>query len=109
MIIRNTRRKDKTPSWDDTLISDDTSFDGRLSFRALGLLVNILGHTDDWVFNENEFIDLRKEGAWAVREALKELKKFGYIQKKAIRKDGKIVRWETTIYEVPPEEFVPAQ
>ena len=51
-----------------------------LSLKAVGLLSKILSLPDDWVFTVSGLVSICKEKETAVKSALKELKKWGYLK-----------------------------
>ena len=96
MIIRKSNATESGTKISDVLLDDD-----RLSYRALGILINILGRPDDWVFNQKELKGLRNDTSSSIHRCLKELRQFGYLQSIPIRKNGKLIRWETVVVEKP--------
>lgn len=73
-----------------------------LSLKAKGLLAYLLSKPDDWIATVGDVVNHCRDGRDAVYTGLKELEKAGYYSKRAIRDDnGRITRWEATIYEYP--------
>lgn len=64
-----------------TTIHRDTINDSSLSWRARGLLIWLLDKPDDWRVNSIHIEAQAKEGREAVRAALRELEKAGYIER----------------------------
>lgn len=87
-----------------TIISNSIFTDGRLSGRAIGVLVSLLSKPADWRINAESIAKTMKEGRDAIRAALRELKALGYIVYKKIQ-DPETGQWSTvsTVYEVPVE------
>ena len=85
------------------VVMDKTGLeDERLSFKAKGLLAYLLSKPDNWYCYDKHLAKVGPDGKTAVNSGLKELKKYGYLEKKPIRgKDGKIQEWESIIREVP--------
>ena len=81
--------------------------DARLSFKAKGILSYLLSKPDDWKVIVRDIVEHGKDGKSAVYAGLKELREAGYYEKKPIRNEegSRIVRWESTVYEVPRQLF----
>ena len=62
-----------------TVIDRATVNDGRLSFRARGVLLWLLDKPDDWQTDSNAIARAGTEGRDAVRASLKELEACGYL------------------------------
>ena len=79
--------------------------DERLSMKAKGILAYLLSKPDNWKVIVGDIIKNCKDSKSAIYAGLKELKENGYYKKEPIRsEDGsRIVRWESTVYEVPKE------
>lgn len=91
-------RVNKTKNY--TVMCNEHLRDKSISLKAIGLLSIILSLPDDWDYSVAGLESIVKEGNTAVRSALKELEKSGYISRHAIRDDkGKIIDWEYNIYE----------
>ena len=75
--------------------------DKTLSWKAKGILSNMLALPDDWDYSIAGLASLASDGLSATRSAIKELEEHGYIVRRPIRENGKIVDWEYTIFESP--------
>jgi Transcriptional regulators len=85
-----------------TIIGNTGLKDERLSLKSKGLLAYMLSLPDDWVFYETELIAHSKDGRDAVRSALKELEKAGYLERNQIREDsGKFGQKEWKVWDEP--------
>lgn len=84
-----------------TIFSNDPLRDYRLSFAARGLLLFMLSHPDDWVFNKKYLENASPAGRYGVKKLLKELEDFDYIKSKAVRQSGKFSFIEYILYEKP--------
>lgn len=95
MIIRGPR-----PQRDFTILDNEPINDDQLSFRALGLLTFLLSKPDGWRVNA---LDLSKgegrEGREALRTALAELQKRGYMVRTRYQDDRGWWITETTVYD----------
>lgn len=84
--------------------------DPRISFKAKGVLSLMLSYPDTWRFSVQHIASISKEGQGAIRAALRELEKHGYLN--AIEKRdnyGRIAGIEYEVYDVPqviPPELV---
>ncbi|MEV0370640.1 hypothetical protein AB0I10_12540 [Streptomyces sp. NPDC050636] len=75
--------------------------DSRLSFRARGILAYLIAKPDSWTVRTESIAKAGKEGRDAVREAVKELKTFGYYRVVNERHaDGTLTR-VTEVYDSP--------
>lgn len=94
-----------------TRIDNSMLQDARLSFKARGLLSYMLSKPDGFKFYLDEMTKHTTDGKDSIRAGLKELEKFGYVQRYAVKdKRGKILSWELDIYERPslrPESGFP--
>lgn len=61
-------------------ITNDTVRDTRISYRALGILTELLSHEEGWVVRTKDLGKRRKEGTDAVAAALRELAAAGYYR-----------------------------
>lgn len=75
--------------------------DKRLSWKAKGILSNMLSLPEDWDYSLAGLATLASDGQSATRTALKELEDTGYLIRRPIRKDGRIADWEYLIFEHP--------
>ena len=76
-------------------VCNKVSLDKNLSMKAKGafLMMVSLSTIPDWDFSVEGFITLTKEGETAVRAAIKELKKTGYLEvvkKRPIKQNYKV-------------------
>ncbi|MGX6604811.1 hypothetical protein ACWKSP_22185 [Micromonosporaceae bacterium Da 78-11] len=85
------------------LIRNDVVRDRRLSYRARGLLCAMLSYPDNWQFNRDWLAgQSEQEGQHAVRTALQELERYGYLKRER-RKDPETGKfgWEHVLYDTP--------
>lgn len=76
--------------------------DGRLSWKAKGILGYLLSKPDNWKVMIVDLIKQSKDGRIAVYSGLKELEDYGYLKREPIRDEKKrIMYWEYTVYEQP--------
>ena len=93
-------------SKDYTIMSNTHLRDGQLSLKAKGLLSYMLSLPDDWRFSTRGIIANCREGADAVRGALKELENSGYLRRTRVRSDnGSFTEEKWEIHEVPDRNF----
>lgn len=91
-----------------TTIDRETVNDGRLSFRARGILVWLLDKPDDWRCNADDIAAQTTEGRDAVRSALRELQALDYIVRR--REQNELGHWVTVtdVFETPQTERLDA-
>lgn len=68
-------------SFDDQFVQIPNAWmrDSRLSLKARGLLAQIMTHREDWSLSINRLALDNGEGKHAIRQAIAELEKFGYL------------------------------
>ncbi len=78
--------------------------DNRLSLKAKGLMSVMLSLPDDWDYTLRGLACICKEGVDAIREAIRELERAGYILRSRERNEkGQMKNTEYVIYEEPQE------
>lgn len=82
-----------------TVIDNSIFYDYDLSYKAKGLLCQMLSLPDGWEFSIEGLSKLSTDGESAVRSALTELKEAGYFHREQVRKNGKIAKIEYVISE----------
>lgn len=97
-IIRVKREPNNFVTMNKTFLEDD-----RLSYKAKGILAYLLSKPNDWKVIVGNLVGNSSDGKSSVYSGLKELKDYGYYKKIPIRNEQgtRIVRWESTICEVP--------
>jgi DNA-binding MarR family transcriptional regulator len=94
MIIRAAKNRNYTVI-NNTVLNDD-----RLSLKARGLAAYLLTKPDDWRINRDLLASQFPDGVWAVRGALKELERAGYLSRTRHQNNGRFT-WEITLHEIP--------
>ena len=97
-------RKEKRGNY--TVIDNAIFKDYELSYKAKGLLCQMLSLPDSWEFSIEGLATLSTDGISAVRSALDELKTAGYFRREQVRKDGKIAKIEYVISETRNCDFL---
>ena len=87
-----------------TVLSNYHLKDRRLSWKAKGILSNMLSLPESWDFSLAGLATLSSDGESSTRSALKELEEYGYLIRKPIREAGKFADWEYLIFEKPHVE-----
>ena len=78
--------------------------DKRLTSKSRGLLVQMLAMPDDWDFTVRGLMHITNDGYEAIRTAMIELEKLGYVIREQRRDaNGKMSRNEYTVFEVPQD------
>ena len=78
----------------------------RMSLKAKGLLALCLSLPEDWNYSLNGLVAICKESQTSIRSALKELEKFGHLERRRQKdKKGQFI-YEYIIYETPYSGFV---
>ena len=93
-------RIEKTKDY--TVMSNHHLRNKNLSLKAKGLLSQMLSLNDDWDFSLKGLAYINKEGIDAIREAVRELEREGYIVRgRARNSKGQLSGNEYVIYECP--------
>jgi len=68
-------------SFDDQFVQIPNAWlrDSRISLKARGLMAQIMTHREDWSLSINRLASDNGEGKHAIRQAIAELEKFGYL------------------------------
>lgn len=95
-------RIDKTRDY--TVMSNYHLRDKRLSLKAKGLLSQMLSLPEDWDYTLSGLSYINRESKDAVRSAVNELEKYGYIERRQTTDErGKFSVSEYVIHESPVE------
>lgn len=84
-----------------TTMSNYHFLDRTLSWKAKGILSNMLSLSENWDYSMAGLAALASDGTSATRSALKELEEHGYLIRRPVRESGRIVDWEYLIFENP--------
>lgn len=85
-----------------TVMSNRHLDDTRLSLKAIGLLSKILRLPDDWDYTLEGLAHICKEGKDAIRSAIVELERAGYIERRQTHAaDGSFAGNEYIVHEAP--------
>lgn len=76
--------------------------DRRLSWKAKGIHDYLMSQPDDWVATVADLVEASPDGEHAVRAAITELIKYGYMRRVLVRRrDGRAKEWRLDTYEIP--------
>ena len=76
-----------------------------MTWKAKGVLSQMLSLPDDWDYSIEGLVALSADGKDSVMSALKELEKFGYLKRtRKVDENGKFVGFNYEIYESPQAE-----
>ena len=76
-----------------------------MTWKAKGVLSQMLSLPEDWDYSVEGLVGLSADGKDSVMSALKELEKFGYLKRTRVVDDkGKFVGFDYEIYESPQAE-----
>ncbi len=96
----NIKRIQKSKNY--SIISNDILRKKELSLKAKGLISLILSLPDSWDLTVNGLVEIVKESKNTIYSVLKELNKFGYVERNRVTNlSGKVVKWELLVYEEP--------
>ena len=97
MTIIRSRRPDNHY----TVVHNEVVRDSRLSYRARGILLEILSRPDNWKISAEILARSSKEGRGAILTCLTELRDLGYIVTNRIRHDNGQFETISTVYDQP--------
>ena len=93
-------RIEKTADY--TTMSNRHFKDKRLSLKSKGLLSQMLSLPENWDYTLKGLAHINRESIDAVRTAIWELEKAGYVKRRQIRRsNGKMAEMEYVIFEIP--------
>ena len=93
-----------------TVMSNHHLRNHTLSLKAKGLLSQMLSLPEDWDYTLQELAQINKESIDAIREAVRELERAGYIKRSRERDERGCLRGNVyTIYEQPHTEPTPEE
>lgn len=93
-----------------TVMSNHHLRNHALSLKAKGLLSQMLSLPDDWDYTLQGLAQINKESVDAIREAVRELERAGYIERSRERDERGCLRGTVyTIYEQPHTEPTPEE
>ena len=75
--------------------------DKRLSYKAKGILVYLLGCPNDWIVNLVDVENQSTDGRDSVASGIKELINHGYVERIEHRDKGRFSHYEYLVFEVP--------
>lgn len=87
-------------------ILNDTARDTNISYRALGVLTELLSHEEGWVVRAADLGRRRKEGREAIATALRELAAAGYYRVERRRKPSGKFSMGTAVADYPVPEWI---
>ena len=96
-------RKEKRSSY--TVIDNEIFKDSSLSFKAKGLLCQMLSLPDDWEYSVSGLAKLTSDKTSAITSGLKELTAAGYFRREQRYKGGKFAGYEYVISETKKRDF----
>lgn len=92
-----------------SVISNSVIRDTRLSYRARGVLLDILSRPDNWRVSADSLARTGSEGRHAILSALKELREIGYMRTERLRKENGRFETVSIVYDTPNYEFTEVQ
>lgn len=96
-MIRRTPRPET--NW--TVIRNEVICDPRLSFKATGVLIYILSKPDHWHTTTAHLANVKKEGLDAIRTAMTELERAGYVRRRRYQDTMGRWKYDTDVYDTP--------
>lgn len=95
-IKRGARASDNFAQISNTILQDE-----RLSYRARGIAASMLSRPPGWTTSSERLSQAGAEGREAVRSALKELEKFGYLIRTRDKNDKGQWLHNQEIFDIP--------
>ena len=84
-----------------TTINNTVLNDVALSWKAKGLAAYLFSKPDEWKIQREHLAKQSEDGISAVRSALQELEKFGYLVRQKTHNEKGIIEWEYVLHEEP--------
>lgn len=98
-------RRSPRPKTAFTVIQNRVIDDSRLSFKATGVLIYLLSKPDDWRTSTAQLARAKKEGIDAVRSAMTELEKAGYVRRRRFQDSAGRWQFETLVFDDPSHDL----
>lgn len=83
------------------LLSNMCARDRRLSGLARGIVYIVLSYPADWVFTIDWLMEQMTDGRQAIRKALNELERYGYLSRRRISRGRGRFEWDQTLSDEP--------
>lgn len=87
-----------------TMINTSYLSEKGMSWKAKGILTYLLSKPDNWQVQVKDLMNQSTDGRDAVYTGLNELKRFGYLQRFPVKEKGKVIRWDSIVFEKPHTE-----
>jgi hypothetical protein len=100
-----TIRRGRRPADNFTIISNDAARDSRLSLRARGLLVLLSSHAVGYTTSLRALARQNPEGIDAIRVAVNELERFGYLVRERVRDEKGTLREADWVLTEPTSDY----
>lgn len=100
MAILRKAKRDKY-----TVIDNAVFMDNSISYKAKGLLCQMLSLPDGWQFSIEGLAALSSDGKASVSSALKELEEAGYLRREQIKEDGRYAGVDYIVSETKFSDF----
>ena len=86
---------------DYTVLANAPLNDERLSWEARGMLAYLLSKPNDWTVNSRALVKRAPAGRAKVQRILRELEKYGYLERRKVRGEHGRFVWESIVREAP--------
>lgn len=103
-------RRSKRPQQSFTIVANRLIDDPTISFKATAVLIYLLAKPDDWTCSTHQLSKVKRgggngprggEGLDAIRSALKELERAGYVRRRRYQDSQGKWQFETVVYDCP--------
>ena len=101
MIIRSPKKESNF-----LIVQNDVVRDKRLSFKARGILLEILSRPDNWVITAEGLALEGQEGRSAILTAFEELRAAGYMKTRKLRNSDGTFQTITHVFDSPENEII---
>ena len=89
---------------DYTILPNHVLNDTRLSLEARGLLAYLLSKPNHWRVNSRALVHISPAGRDKIQRILRELERYGYLERRRVRGEGGKFVWESVIREMPLQD-----
>ena len=90
---------------DFTVVCNHAFRNSNLSYKAKGVLLQMLSLPDQWKFSAEALMELATDGRDSIRTALKELEEHNYLKRtRQTNEKGQFVGYDYDVYEYPKTE-----